>query len=102
MARRPAVARRVLNVLFGPKGDRARRNTLRNKIPLVLSLALALGGAACSKTPDAPGAPTRPAPKTTLVTPAPPPPEAVGAIRIPATPAGGPGTLPGRPLRIWI
>ena len=73
---------------------------MRHEIPLALCLALALGAAACSKTPDAPGVPTRPAPKTAHATPAPP--EPVGAIRIPATPAEGSGTLPGRPARIWI
>ncbi len=98
MTRRPAVARRVLTRLIGPEKRPSPENTLRNKIPLVLSLALALGGTACSRTPDAPGAPTRPAPKTTLVTPA----EPVGAIRIPAAPAEGPGTPPGRPFRIWV
>lgn len=82
-----------------------RRRALRIAKRLALCAAL-LGAGACSKAPDNPRGPGRPAPKTGMMAPAPQagPADVAGVIRIPVSPADSSGTaaLVRRPARIWI
>jgi hypothetical protein len=83
---------------------RAPRRALRIATRLMLSTGLLVGAAACSKTPDGPGSPGRPAPKTAVTLPQPSTDAPTGAIRIPASPADSSAApaLPRKPTRIWI
>jgi hypothetical protein len=60
--------------------------------------------AACSKTPDNPAAPGRPAPKAAVTLPSGAPADPAGIIRIPVSPADNSGAalLPRKPSRVWI
>jgi len=88
------------NSLFTDTAARRRALRIANRLALV-GIALSLV-AACSKTPDSPGVPGRPAPKAAVTLPGPA--DRAGIIRIPVSPADDSGAplVPHKPSRVWI